>query len=351
MARRAQIRHGVLQQPDLFPRWRALFIASVKHHRAYAKDPKLAEEVRTFYAQEGIHTREHERDNDMQGTQGYPIDAMDGRVDKLLKLVSWLIFRRWQLGVTCALEHFTAMMADWLLADPRVMEGADKNMAALWRWHAAEENEHKAVAFDVFKAAGGWYWERAIIMIFATLIFWAKVLEHQLRLMHHDGTLWHGSEGRSDHGRRRQAEECHPQQARDPRNGRCHALRAPAGGIGPRPGSLRTLAMRMAAAFRTEDTFGRWGGEEFIAVLPNTGADGAAAVADRVRIAASCSPITIGREHTLHITVSVGCATTTDARDAGLLQRADAALYWAKRHGRDRVSSAPPYHEPLLPAG
>jgi len=164
------------------------FIASLKKHKDFIKDPKLAAEAKAFYAQEGIHSREHVRYNEMLKEQGYPVEEMEARVDKLLKLVTAVTPDRMQLGVTCALEHFTALMADLLLTDDRLMEGADETMRRLWRWHAAEENEHKAVAFDVFKAAGGTYIERALTMIGATAIFWAKVLEHQVRMMAVDGT-------------------------------------------------------------------------------------------------------------------------------------------------------------------
>lgn len=177
-----------------FPAGERFFIASVKAHKDLVKDPQLAAEVRAFYGQEGVHTREHERYNELLRAQGYPIEEMDARVEKLLAFVAKILPDRFELGVTCALEHFTAMLADWVLSEKGVMEGADANMAALWRWHAAEENEHKAVAFDVFKTAGGWYLERAIIMAVATIIFWGKVLEHQVRLMKHDGNLWQLSE-------------------------------------------------------------------------------------------------------------------------------------------------------------
>jgi len=69
-----------------------------------------------------------------------------------------------------------------------VLLGLVVSVMSVWRWHAAEENEHKAVAFDVFKAAGGSYPERALAMIGATVIFWAKVIEQQYRMMKVDGT-------------------------------------------------------------------------------------------------------------------------------------------------------------------
>ena len=172
-----------------FPAGERFFIASVNAHRAHVRDPRLAADVRGFAGQEGCHGREHERYNELLRSQGYPVRAMEERVVRLLARVRALTPRRWQLAATCALEHFTALMAHLLLSDERMLAGADPTMAALWRWHAAEENEHKAVAFEVFRAAGGSYAERVGLMAVATVIFWAKVLEHQLRMMSVDGTL------------------------------------------------------------------------------------------------------------------------------------------------------------------
>jgi len=173
-----------------FPAGESIFIQSVKHYRDELADPALKEEARAFYAQEGIHSREHVRYNTMLAEQGYPVEAMESRVERLLKRVAKVNPPRMQLAITCALEHFTALMADMLLGESKLLDGADPTMARLWRWHAAEENEHKAVAFDVFKAVGGTYVERVIAMIGATFIFWSKVFEHQVRLMYLDGTLF-----------------------------------------------------------------------------------------------------------------------------------------------------------------
>lgn len=105
---------------------------------------------------------------------------------------------------------------------------------------------------------------------------------------------------------------------------------------------LRTLSGRMAAALRAEDMLGRWGGEEFLALLPNTSPEGACAVANRVRMMASHAPVVTENGNVLHVTVSIGCATKIDTHDAGYIQRADEALYSAKRLGRDRVVTSQP---------
>jgi predicted metal-dependent hydrolase len=88
-------------------------------------------------------------------------------------------------------------MGHTVLADPRLLAGADPEMAALWRWHAAEENEHKAVAFDVYQRAGGTYLERTATMVAATVVFWTLVTIQQVRLMHADGCLFSFGEWRS----------------------------------------------------------------------------------------------------------------------------------------------------------
>jgi predicted metal-dependent hydrolase len=98
--------------------------------------------------------------------------------------------RAGRLASTLALEHLTAIMADRVLNDPKVLEGCDPRMARLWRWHAIEETEHKAVAFDVYRSVIGTGFRawllRVTILISATLrFFWMSLVFHRI-LMRHD---------------------------------------------------------------------------------------------------------------------------------------------------------------------
>jgi predicted metal-dependent hydrolase len=171
-----------------FPVGERFFIHAVRAHKKHVEgDPELVAAVAAFCAQEGMHGREHTRYNEALRAHGYPIDELEGAVDRLLVLVKKRLPRRKQLAATAALEHFTALLANAVLSDPRLLEGADPTMASLWRWHAAEEAEHKAVAFDVYRAAKGPYAERAAIMLLASAIFWAKIAEHQVKMMRADG--------------------------------------------------------------------------------------------------------------------------------------------------------------------
>jgi two-component system cell cycle response regulator len=103
---------------------------------------------------------------------------------------------------------------------------------------------------------------------------------------------------------------------------------------------LREFAKRIRKAVRGIDLLARFGGEEFVVVMPETDVGTAYAVADRLRerIAATAFPIA-GRTREIPVTVSIGLATLTGANDTpdALLKRADEALYRAKREGRNRV--------------
>jgi len=100
---------------------------------------------------------------------------------------------------------------------------------------------------------------------------------------------------------------------------------------------LREVAGRMQDSVRLEDMIGRWGGEEFLVVLPNTSDQGAAELAERLRQVVADTPCRLADGDTVQVTISVGCAASL-IDDAGRLVRsADAAMYEAKQTGRNRV--------------
>lgn len=106
--------------------------------------------------------------------------------------------------------------------------------------------------------------------------------------------------------------------------------------------ALRHVALLLARNMRSYDLVGRWGGEEFLLLLPEATAAAAARVAERVRAAFAAEPFLLPDLTPYPLTVSVGVATL-DRESLSvdeLVERADAALYEAKRGGRDRVVSA-----------
>ena len=102
---------------------------------------------------------------------------------------------------------------------------------------------------------------------------------------------------------------------------------------------LREVAARLQAAMRTEDALGRWGGEEFLAVLTDTPPEGVRTMAERLRQVIAAAPFTLDDGSQIRVTVSVGHTNGTDDAEI-LVHRADDALYVAKAEGRNRIAAA-----------
>ena len=174
-----------------FPEMERLSMDAVREYRPQLSG-RLLEEARAFIAQEAVHSREHRSVNGLVDPHRYPVDAIGARARRNLTRVR----ERGplaMLAVTIALEHFTALMADLVLGDEHLLAGAPPDVARLWRWHAVEEFEHRAVAFDVFtEATKGWtpgYRQRVRngIMRTVTVRFLGGVIDSTVRLLASDG--------------------------------------------------------------------------------------------------------------------------------------------------------------------
>jgi hypothetical protein len=174
-----------------FPKGEAFFVESVRAFRDGAP-PKLAEEIRAFTTQEAIHGREHDAFNKRAADSGYDLSRLEAQVERRLE-VTRMRPPVVSLAATMALEHFTAILARQLLADPRHLEDADKETADLWRWHALEEIEHKGVAYDTWlNATRHWpRWKRwklkLRVMLYVTRNFLIDRTAGALELMRQDG--------------------------------------------------------------------------------------------------------------------------------------------------------------------
>jgi predicted metal-dependent hydrolase len=178
-------------QSLFFPDGEQFFIDTVRHYRDRITDPKLKEDVKGFIGQEAMHGREHRAYNQALAEAGYPAAELERKAIRQLNRARKLLTPAGQLGVTIALEHFTAILADAMLNDDSVLEGAPPEMQALWRWHAIEETEHKAVAFDVYQAVVGKgilaYLRRCLIMLVASIQFIWQTNYTVYQLTKHDG--------------------------------------------------------------------------------------------------------------------------------------------------------------------
>lgn len=173
----------------LFPDGERYFIDSVRLFRDQIKDPQLQEQIRGFIGQEGHHSREHIDYNQRLRQLGYDIDALELPVKRRIRFVEKNFPPERQLAGTVAMEHFTAIMADAVLRESRWMQGATPELLRLWRWHALEETEHKAVAFDVYMQVCG---DRKLLrkaMRQATFFFLKDVTRGMWHMLRRDGLL------------------------------------------------------------------------------------------------------------------------------------------------------------------
>jgi hypothetical protein len=131
-----------------FPLGEKFFIDSLRRFKGEV-DGSLLSGVDAFIMQEAMHTREHLAFNKLVEGTGYATDRLTNRTRAVLAPYRASSALR-QLGLTMALEHFTALFAHEVLTRECRLAAAPIEVKALWRWHAMEEIEHKAIAFDVF---------------------------------------------------------------------------------------------------------------------------------------------------------------------------------------------------------
>ena len=140
----------------LFPDGEDFFVRSVRHYRDDITDPDLKRQVAGFIGQESVHGREHRELNVRLAEVGYGTKRVEWLTRKGLALRTKFLPAKSNLAATAALEHFTATLAELLLTSEETRDlFGHAEVRNLFVWHALEESEHKAVAFDVYKAVGG----------------------------------------------------------------------------------------------------------------------------------------------------------------------------------------------------
>jgi predicted metal-dependent hydrolase len=164
--------HLAASLSSVFPDGEDFFVRSVRYYRDQITDPELKLQVAGFIGQEAIHGREHRAFNVRLAELGYPTRFFETVTKKGLELRERLLPASSNLAATAALEHYTATLAELVLSNEEVREAfGHPEVRNLFLWHALEESEHKAVAFDVYKAVGGTERMRVWTMNILTVAF------------------------------------------------------------------------------------------------------------------------------------------------------------------------------------
>ena len=169
--------HMLTALSSTFPIGEQFFVHSVRNVRDKVKNEKLQAQITAFIGQEAMHSKAHAEFNDAWRSDDYNLDRFQAWLARKNEYVKNL-HPKIQLAITCAFEHFTALLGGYILRHPEVLATLDEDAVKLWVWHAIEEIEHRTVAFDVYQAVYGDDKIRRMIMRsvttgFASLTFYS----------------------------------------------------------------------------------------------------------------------------------------------------------------------------------
>jgi len=168
----------------LFPDGERFFIKAVRDCRQLVDDPALQAEIDAFMGQEANHGRAHREVNEKaRQVHGVDLRKIERRTARIMGLFNRIHSPVQRLAMTAGAEHFTATVARFLLRHPEYLAGfRDLDARRLVMWHALEEREHRAVAFDVYRSAGGTYWMRVVMWLWMAAVLAPWITYEVVRL-------------------------------------------------------------------------------------------------------------------------------------------------------------------------
>jgi predicted metal-dependent hydrolase len=180
----------------VFPAGERFFIRSVRYYNQQINDSHLRLKVRIFAGQEIRHQLSHQQAFLALEQQGYEIQSYLAWYENMAyTIIEPASPPELRLATTAALEHFTSALGEFALAT-EMLDVVHPAMQALLKWHAAEEIEHRDVAFEVLKqVAPGWGWRFAGFLVALTTlsIFWTAGITHltkqEKKLFFREGAL------------------------------------------------------------------------------------------------------------------------------------------------------------------
>ncbi len=191
-------------QPELFyvlvgvslslPYLEPFLIRTLSEVKRHIKDPALLEQIRLLSAQEGQHFRLHTRFNQAVGQKFPALAALEEELAEDCRRFTVTRSLQWRLAYAVSLEAFTVAFSRFLFAD-QVLRDVPAVMRDLFEWHAAEELEHRSVAFNLYEHLYGDYAFRTAVSLYAQWHFVRFVIRAARLMLAHDR-----AQGR-DHGR------------------------------------------------------------------------------------------------------------------------------------------------------
>lgn len=137
-----------------FPDGERYFIECVRLFRDQITDPDLQKRVADFIRQEAQHGIAHDKMNQIMINQGMPVQKFIGHVNQRLGHALKRYPKQYNIAITGACEHLTALMANAFFTEKSTMQDAHPFIRALFAWHSIEEMEHRDVAYDVMTKVG-----------------------------------------------------------------------------------------------------------------------------------------------------------------------------------------------------
>ena len=171
-----------------FPDGERYFIESVRLFRDKITEPDLKQRVADFIRQEAQHGLAHDKMNQVMKDQGMPVDQFIHFLTRLFKSELKNRSPQYNIAMTAAAEHLTALMAETFYSKKETLKDAHPYVRALLAWHSIEEMEHRDVAFDVMKQVGEVPEStRKFALAFTTVMMFNFTLYRANVMLEHDG--------------------------------------------------------------------------------------------------------------------------------------------------------------------
>ncbi|MDY7225266.1 metal-dependent hydrolase [Hyalangium rubrum] len=154
------------------------------------EEPDFARQIRGFMGQESTHSFVHAKYLQNLKAQGYQIEGYLNASEHIFS--QWFERRlgsRISVATIAGFEHLTALLGEIILSS-RMLESAEPVMKEMWEWHAAEEIEHKALAFELLKATSGSFLLRMLGALLGALVVAGFIGVGMVMLLRQDGVLW-----------------------------------------------------------------------------------------------------------------------------------------------------------------